>query len=275
MAKKDKPSREKKKPKKAKAARKAPAKRTEPDDDSNPGNGHEVEGSPDEENEDGGNAKKAKGHLPDKKNAPKRTGQRGIKPPLDPVEDFEKPVKTGEEAVAELDKPKAKGSLLADNPPKPTVANGRMKVFYDKPFTTKVKDKILIALACTVVLEKEHDELLPKIIADAHRDMRKGRTRINLTDIPAQSVSFFLESTTPADEALIEIEACRMINTNLAIVQRKGEGSTRSVVRLSFRLQTVREAHLVEWASLNLANDHWIELSESQGTLWDDEDDEK
>lgn len=272
MAKKDKPSREKKKPpkKKAKAKPKPPAEPVEQDEDSNPETGHEEEGDGDENLEE-----ETAAHLPDKKNAPKRSGPKGIQR-LDPVEDFEKPVrKEGEEAVAELDKPKAKGSLLADNPPKPTVANGRMKVFYDKPVTTKVKDKILIALACTVALEKEHDELLPKIIANAHREMRKGVVGMKLTDIPSQTVSFYHSSDAPADGSLLEIPACRLIQTNLAIVQRKGEGSTRSVVRLALRFQAVRSDALMKWATLNLQNEFWIEMEETQTALWDEDDEEE
>src|SRR6266403_3496319 len=109
--------------------------------------------------------KASRSALPEK--PPKRTGKRGVGPKLDPVADFDSPVKK--------DPPEAKGSLLANVPPAPSVANGRFKIFYDRPFWTKFKDRILVALQCSVPLEEGHANLLPKIIADAWHDvMKKG-----------------------------------------------------------------------------------------------------
>ncbi len=201
--------------------------------------------------------KKEKHALPER--APKKSGKRGIGP-IDPVADFDAPVTKPVEP---------KGSLLANNPPKPSVANGRFRAFYDKPFVTKVKDKILIALQITTPLEDEHEKIIPKIVADAFSDIsKKGRTRINLRDIPAQHVTFFL--TSDHKEDLITLPACKVVNANVAVIQRKGEGSTREVVRFSFRLQAVHSKELESFSTLNLANDFWLEMENSQEDLWDE-----
>ncbi len=206
--------------------------------------------------------KASRSALPER--PPKRTGKRGVGPKLDPVADFDSPVKK--------DPPEAKGSLLANVPPAPSVANGRFKIFYDRPFWTKFKDRILVALQCSVPLEEGHANLLPKIIADAWHDvMKKGRTKIICNGIPAQSVTVFISSDHA--EELLSIPACRMVNTNLAIVTRKGEGVSRRVTRLSFRLQAERSQPLANFAELNLQNDFWLTMRDSQETLWDESED--
>jgi len=212
--------------------------------------------------------------LPSKKKAPKKTGKRGITP-LDPVKDFDTPVKKDpEKQLEELDKPPVKkGSLLIEQPDTPTVANGRMKVFYDKPHFSKYKDVVLIALQCTVPLTEKHLSLLPKIVADGYHDVnKKGRSRINLKDLPNQFVQFFLESDRKT--ASLTLKAAKIIGANLAVIQRKGEGSARKVIRFAFRFQTEDSDTINTFATKNLANDFWIEMENTQDDLWD-EDEEK
>ncbi len=202
----------------------------------------------------------AKEHLP--KHPPKKTGKRMPMPP-DVDDDFSKPV-TVQTPM---------GPLAADNPLQPNIANERFKVFYNKVAISKEKAEVLIALRFTLPLEEGHDKLLPKIVADAHHEMRKkGRARMNLTDIPAQHAMMFLTSDNKED--LITMAACKMIGANVAVIQRKGEGSSRKVVRLAFSLQAKRTAALAQFAEMNLQNDFWIELKETQERLWGDEDED-
>ena len=73
---------------------------------------------------------------------------------------------------------------------------------------------------------------------------------------------------------MCSISAAKMTQANLAIVQRKGEGTARKVVRLSFRLQALMNASISTFAENNLNNDFWLELENSQKALWDDEEEE-
>ncbi len=209
------------------------------------------------------------------KTAPKKTGKRGIKP-LDPEADFDKPMKKEadpEAQLAELDKPAPKkGSLLAEQPETPTVANGRIKVFYDKPHFSKYKDVVLIALQITVPLTEKHLKYIPKMIADAYHDVnKKGRSRINLRDIPPQHVEFYLESDRKED--VLTISAAKVVNANLSLIQRKGEGSARKVIRLALRFQAENFTEIDKFATKNLANDFWISMENTQEDLWDEEED--
>ncbi len=171
--------------------------------------------------------KKEKHALPER--APKRTGKRCVGPKLDPVADFDAPVKK--------DPPEAKGSsLLVEQPPKPTIVGDRMEVFY-------------------------------------YRDvLKKARKAINFSELPGQRAEFYISSD--AKEESLVLPAAKMINTSLALIQRKGEGQSRQVVRLSFRLQVKLSREVAHFAENNLQNSFWLKLSESQKELFDEADDE-
>lgn len=199
--------------------------------------------------------------LPDKKHAPKKTGKRML-PPEDKTD-----------AVKDLDKPSKGGSLLVEQPPKPTVVGDRMQAYYNKPLYSKLPKSgdVVISFVMSFPLEKEHKELLPKIVAEGYHDIAKrGRKTLGFKELPGQAVKFFL-SHDDKDEVL-SLPAARMVQANLALVERKGEGSARKVVRFSFRFQVKYEAHIAKFADVNLGNQFWITLEEAQTDLFEDEE---
>ena len=204
------------------------------------------------------NEKKISKHLPNV--PPKKSGKRGINP-LDFDEDFSKPV-TRQTPM---------GPLSVAQPNVPAIANGRMQIYYDRPIFSRVKDHILVALQCSVPIEEGHADLLPKIIEDARKDvLKKGRTRINMNgSLPAQHAALYLSSD--IDEELVTLAACKLVNVNVALIERKGEGTARTVVRLSFRLQAEFSRPLATFAEANLQNDFWLTLKDSQEPLWDED----
>lgn len=213
-------------------------------------------------------AKTTKSLLP--KKHPKKTGKRGVGPKPDSEDTNKKP--DGETSQAT----EAKGSsLLVEQPPKPKVVGDRMEVFYLKPVFTKTpKGDILVAVAITVPIDKEHEELLPKIIADGYKDLlKRGRSTIGFKELPGQRAEFYL-SQDIKEETLV-LPAAKMINASLALVQRKGEGSARKVVRLSFRLQVKLSREVANFAEHNLQNSFWLSLKETEETLFDEEDAEE
>lgn len=207
-------------------------------------------------------------HPAPKPPPPKRTGKRGIGPALDPSDDFDTPTRKEAEA------PKAQGSLLVEQPPKPKVVGDRFEVFYLKPIFAKTpKGDITVSLAITLPLEDSHDGLLPKIIHDGYRDItKKGRKGMTFTELPGQHAMFFLTSDI-REESLV-LPAAKMINASLALVQRKGEGEARKVIRLSFRLQVKLSKEVAHFAEQNLGNNFWLSLKETDEPLFDEEDED-
>lgn len=206
-------------------------------------------------------AQPKKSHLPDRKHAPKKTGKR-LPPPEDPAEKL---------VTTQTEMKVGPGTLLVEQPEKPGIANGRFRVFYDKPTFKKFKEEVpLISLRFSVPLEKGHDPLLPKIAAEAHRDLSKrGRDLIRLKDIPAQHALLFISEHHATEIAALP--ACKMMG-NIAVVERRGEGTSRKIVRLAFQLQTVRSESLAHFAEMNMGADFWLQLRDTQERLWDEED---
>lgn len=229
-------------------------------------------------------AKKEKGLLPDKKNAPKKTGKRGPQP-LDPEKDFDSPTrKDAEEKQGKLTtivtKQQEQGSLLANNPPKPKVVGDRFEAFYLKPYFAKSpKGDLSVSLAFSVALEKEHKDLLPKIVADAYHDvLKKGRKSMTLRGIPGQRVEIFISHD--SKETTLFMPAAKVISAGLALIERKGEGAARKVIRFSFRLQVPIPANAKSddvsyFAERNLQNSFWLKLAEADPELFKDEDEDE
>jgi hypothetical protein len=215
-------------------------------------------------------------HPAPKPPPPKRSGKRGLtlanavhSAALDADKDFDTPTRTQATVLGG-----AQGSLLIEQPPKPKVVGDRFEVFYLKPIFAKTpKGDITVSLAITLPLEDSHDGLLPKIIHDGYRDItKKGRKGMTFTELPGQHAMFFLTSDI-REESLV-LPAAKMINASLALVQRKGEGEARKVIRLSFRLQVKLSKEVAHFAEQNLGNNFWLSLKETDEPLFDEEDED-
>lgn len=215
---------------------------------------------------------KKKSLLPDKKNAPKKTGKRLPHP--EDKDDAESKIEKLTTVVTKQNE----GSLLADNPPKPKVIGDRFEAFYLKPYFAKsAKGDLTVALAFSVALEKEHKELVPKIVADAYHDvLKKGRKSMTLRNVPGQRVEVFLAHD--SKDPVIFLAAAKMISTSLALIERKGEGAARKVIRFSFRLQVplpknAKTDDVSYFAERNLQNAFWMKLEECDRALFEGDDD--
>jgi hypothetical protein len=212
-----------------------------------------------------------------KKPPPKKTGSRGIKPL-----EYDGDLTAQDEArtkkdLETLDKPSpGKGSLLAEQPPKPKVVGDRFEAFYLKPIYSKnSKGVVQLGLRITAPIEKEHEKVLPKIMSEGFKaTLRKGCAGQKLRDIPVQRVSFFL--TNDDGESALVLEQAQIIQSHIDVVQRRGEGTARKVHRLSFVAQVKADNKVSYFADKNLANTFWLQLEEVEPDLLDldDEDDE-
>lgn len=221
-----------------------------------------------------------KDHLPEKRNAPKRSGKRGIGP-LDVEKDFNSPVKVAN--VVETTGP-AQGnsivikavssSLMVEQPKRPVVVGDRFEAFFLKPTFSKTKDgKKLVGLRFTVPVDDEHDEVLPKIVHDGYKDMKKkGRAGIRFNGVPGQAVEVFLSQDIKEDA--LTLPAAKFLNSRIDIIERKGEGAARKVFRLSFTLQVEQSHEVRNFATENHGNNFWLEMDETEEPLFDEDDED-
>lgn len=217
---------------------------------------------------------KSRNLLP--KKAPKKTGKKGIGPKEfdgDLVEqDQQRQEKENTEGVQVTEQG---SSLLVEQPKKPTVVGKLFEAFMMKPaFYQTKKGKRFIDYRFTVELTKEHDDVIPELIAARHKDaVKKGSAGVILRDVPAQNVGIFLAND--MQDPAIELDQCQVLDhSRINIILKKGEGTARRVVRLTiaFRLALTKERGY--FAEQNFNNHFWLKLSETQPDLLELEDDE-
>lgn len=216
----------------------------------------------------------AKAKLPDKKHAPKRTGSRGLtlaNAHKDKEQEFtgtlaEQDEKREAAAAANGEtKVTEKGSsLLVEQPARPKVVGEMFEVFYLKPVYKKnPKGQLLVGLQITAPLEKDHVSILPLDFVNAYKATLKRRVAgQKMKDVPAQNVSFYAASDQP--EPMCTLTAAQILNAHVDVIQRKGEGESRKVHRLSFLAQVKHSGPVLHFADKNYGNNFWLKLESAQ-----------
>lgn len=207
---------------------------------------------------------------------PKRTGKRGIGPKPEAPEETTSAAAADEQPAGELvDTSEGEGSLLVKQPPKPTVVGDRIEAYFLKHTYSKTTEgKRLVSLHMTLPLTEEHTEdgLIPERIRDDWALMNKhGRTKLELNGIGGQRVCIFLSSNAPEDDPKLVLPAAKVTNVQLAVVQKKGDGETKKVIRLSFRLQVPVSDKVAKFADGHYGANYWIKLEEAQEALFDED----
>jgi hypothetical protein len=197
----------------------------------------------------------AKNKLP--KTAPKKTGKRGI----NPIDDFETPVKKDEPEQQEL---------LKVHQPTPAVQHGKMAAHFVKyvPDRTKNRDKVVF-LDFSLELEDAHLGKLPKEIEDAWKDLKNGSIkRIDPNGIGSQNLSI---SLVPDGSVDLEVVAA-MPKTSISRIVSKGRGKERKVTRLQMRFLTNFTKDVEQFCSNAYDETTWLLLEESQRSFVEDEE---
>lgn len=226
--------------------------------------------------------KKKRSPVPIRKDTRKKSGKTNLtlgnapevpdkKGPLNAEKDFDTPTK---KAAAE---PEAEtGSLLTpEQPPAPTVVGKRILMHYLKPTFSKAKTGTrLVSMHFSLALTEKHIEgdLLPEAICESWEIINdKGRKKLDLVGIPGQRAEFYM--THDIDDVKLILPAAEMSNVSIAVIQKKGEGESITVIRLSFRL-TVPVSHEVErFAVTNYGNGWWLHIEETEEALFNAEHD--
>jgi hypothetical protein len=210
-------------------------------------------------------------HLPDRKNAPKKTGPKrgvgGVRP-LDESKDFEQPTKKAEEEDQPelLETPK--------EPPKPTVVKGRFEATILPPIYSsapKSGDK-LISIRVSLALTDEHEKMFPKIVEESWKWVKKPNRPKTSINMPAQTARFYLAHDVEEEELGLPI--AKVTNANLAVIQKKGDGTALKIIRFQFRLQVPWSAQVSKFVDSHYNLKLWLEMKTTQEKLFDEGDEE-
>lgn len=221
--------------------------------------------------------------------APKKTGKRGPRPaPLDPVEDFETPVRAAareaigileveaveEEEIAGAEDPQGQLLEIPESEMPAPVMGERMLVHYIRPtFKKTKKGERTISLEFSLPLTDEHEELIPGAIKAGWKFLaKKGNKRLDITDVPAHIVKLWLAHDSEK-EALV-LPVAEITNVSLATIQAKGSGKTQKVIRLSFRAMVKMSAAVGKFAEFHFEENLWLEWNETQEQLFEEDEEE-
>lgn len=194
---------------------------------------------------------KPSSHLP--KQAPKRTGKAGIKP-LD----------NEESEQAELLK-------MPEQPKPPAVQGNKILAHFIRPHFRKTKaGERLIALELSFPLTDAHEEFIPKAVRDGWKFMaKKGNKRLDIVDVPNQFARFYLASDDKSEALILPVS--QITHVSLAVVKQTGTGAATKVIRFSFRLEVKMSAEVGRFADANFDESFWLEMAETQETLFDED----
>jgi len=201
--------------------------------------------------------------LPSKKNAPKKTGSRGIGPKEDSPSDG-KSAAAGEQAEL-LETPKEKRLV---------VVKDRFEAFIMPPVfanAPKTSDKI-ISFRVSLALTDAHAGLFSKIVEENWKWVKRPHRPKVSFEVPGQTVAFFLAHDVKEEE--MRLPAAKVTHANIAVIQKKGEGTALKVIRYQFRLQVPWSREMAKFADANYNVHMWLEMKNTQEKLFDDEGEE-
>lgn len=196
--------------------------------------------------------------------APKKTGKRGPMP-LDPVKDFEEPVRKESEGQ----EPEQKELLAIPKPPEPTIQHGKMGVYFIKFVPDRSKDgKRTVYLDISLELEDGHAGRIPREVEDQWRHLKRGNVkRVDVDGIGSQNLKAFI---VPDGQVDLEVVAA-VSKATISRVTEKGKGKERKVTRLEIRFLTNFTKDVEQFCANNYDETIWITMKDSQRSFDDSE----
>jgi hypothetical protein len=167
---------------------------------------------------------------------PKRTGKKGIGPPLDPVEDFDTPVRTEAAQGESSEEQPVQGELIREPiPPRPpALQNGKIAMHFVgyKAKKTKYREKV-VYMDFSLELTDEHKKRLPREIEDAWHELEEKKySFVGPDGLETQNLEFFLAPDD--DEPALELTAT-LANAEISRIAERGKGKGHRITRLTLR----------------------------------------
>jgi hypothetical protein len=179
---------------------------------------------------------------------------------LDPKKDFSEPThKEPEQMTAEELKAH---NELAEMPS--TIVKGFMAASYVKPHFDVEKDDRTAALEFSLELTDNHRSLLPKKVVEEWDHIKQGNNELlDVVNVGAQHVEVSLD---PGDEVDLE-ENVPIERIRLQVIETKGTGDAKDIIRLSFRLVCDLTQDVERFACRNFGKTVWLKMQACQGEL--------
>jgi hypothetical protein len=140
-----------------------------------------------------------------------------------------------------------------------------MSVNFVKPHLDVAKDKRTAALEFSLELTEDHRSLLPKKVVEEWDHIKQGNNELlDVVNVGAQHLDLRLapddDETDLEDNAPVE-------RIRLQVIEAKGTGDAKDIIRLSFRLVCDLTQNVERFACRNFGKTVWIKLQACQGEL--------
>lgn len=192
-------------------------------------------------------------------------GKKGDHKPLDPVKDFEEPVQR--ELIQEEQD---------ENADVPAVKKGYAVASFVKPHLERDKDdKAFIAFELSFPLLEEHEKknILPARIVEGWKALVKhGLDKVSIPNVPPQVVELALAPDAIAKQTCLKLEFAEIERANVSVLEEKGSGKSKEVIRLTFRAKCELDNESMRFARLHFGHDVWLKLKQVQGDLLEERD---
>lgn len=180
---------------------------------------------------------------------------------LDPKKDFDTPTRKEPEQLSAEDL-KAH-SAIAQMPS--TIRNGFMSANFVKPHLDVDKDKRTAALEFSLELTEEHRSILPNKLLREWDHIAEGTCKL-LDVIGVGAQHFDLRLAPDDDESDLE-ENAPIEKIRLQVIEDKGTGDAKDIIRLSFRLVCELTQNVERFACRNYGSTVWLKMFACQGEL--------
>lgn len=199
-------------------------------------------------------------HLRRVRLAGRETSKKRSTRQLDPKKDFSGPTRKEPEQLSAKDL--EAHNELAQMPSQ--IRNGFMSVNFVKPHLDVDKDNRTAALEFSLELTDEHRSLLPKKVVEEWDHIKQGNNELlDVVGVGAQHAEISLSPDEEVDlEENVPIERIR-----LQVIEAKGTGDAKDIIRLSFRLVCDLTQNVERFACRNFGKTVWLKLQACQGEL--------
>ena len=175
---------------------------------------------------------------------------------LDPVADFENPVKREPEQTA-----------LIESPLPPSVVRGKkILANYVRPHYLLSEDQRVIELEFSFALTDEHKKVIPPIVRREWEHLSSNSSqKIMGIQIEPQTIELFMA---PDMEPELHLTGVSVVKAALALIEESGSGAVKKITRFSFRA-VVPADETTYWPFVNgqYGQEVWLSIEQTQGSL--------
>ena len=150
--------------------------------------------------------------------------------------------------------------------PQPTVEHNRMYAKFVKAHPILEDDERFLGFELSFALTEDHRGILPSVVEDQWDHVARGHVkRSDVIGIAPCTIEIALVAD--SDEGSIVIQQASIARATLSVIEEKGSGEAKKVLRFSFRALAPVTKQVALFAAYHFSDMVWIKFSEIQTSM--------